>query len=750
MRVIRWRILHAVVAALSIALVAPLPASAQASRGPGVTKAKPHPQVALVLSGGGARGGAHLGVLKVLEELRVPVDIIVGTSAGSIVGAAYASGLPLDEIEREMKGIATADLFRDVAREDAPYRRKADDAYNYIGPEVGYSRRGLSLPKGAVAGVTLEAVLRRLTRHQTSTDFDQLPIRFRAVATDIGTAEMVVIGSGQLALAARASMAIPGAVTPVEMDGRLLVDGGLKRNLPVDVARAMGADVVIAVNIGTPLLEPDQVRSLLTVTDQVLRIITEENVMQSVRELTPRDVLITPDLTEINAAAFDRLPDAARQGELAARAAADQLARYSLPEGAYAARRAARLKVASEAAGRRIDAVRIVGTDAVNPDVVLAAMDTTAGSDYLPERIDRDLKRIYSRGDFESVNYTLVDEPGTGRVLLVEVTEKSWGPHYLRGGLTLSSSFEGNAFFNLQASHRATWLNTLGAEWRTDLQLGHTGLVRTEWYQPLTTAQRWFVAPRLEARDEPFEVYDDDTGLRLARFRRQTHEIGVDVGVPLGTAGEARLGLVRGRLRFDDDTSVVPASLLGADAELGGVLALVRIDKLDNLRFPRSGYAGELRVLASHTRLGASDTYTKAELSLQGAAHTGPHTLRVAVRAGGNLREGPLPDHELLQLGGFLQLSGYQNGQLLGREMRFGRLVYSHRIARPGFFDGMYVGASAELGRIGDTVAGPERSRLRRGSSLYFALDTPLGPLYLAYGVGDGGNRSAYVFLGLP
>lgn len=707
------------------------------------------PKVGLVLSGGGARGGAHIGVIKVLEELRVPVDIIVGTSAGSIVGSAYASGMPLAEIEQEMKALSTASLFRDASRDETPYRRKADDAINYLGPEMGLSSQGLALPKGAVAGVSLEAVLRKLTRRQVSTNFDRLPIRFRAVATDLVNSEMVVIDHGQLSLAARASMAVPGAVNPVEIDGRLLVDGGLKRNLPVDVARALGADVVIAINIGTPLLKREKITSLLTVTDQVLRILTEANVSQSIKEMTPRDVLITPDLKDITSADFDRLSEAAAQGEAAARAVTARLAPLGLSAPAYAALLQARALAPGDAS-LKIDEVRVVGTRNVNPDVVLAAMDTQAGSTFDPERLDRDLKRVYSRGDFESVNYSLTDEPGTGRVLLAEVTEKSWGPNYLRVGLSLSSTLEGNAFFNLLASHRATWLNSLGAEWRNELQLGQVGALRSEWYQPLTTAQRVFVAPRFEAVDEPFDIYDEPGHLRLARFRRRAYELGLDVGVPFGTAGEARIGVVRGRLELADDTSFVPASFLNIDKQLGGVLGRVRVDKLDSLRFPRSGYAGELRVFASHTSFGASDSYTKAQLSLQGAVNSGPHALRAAVRAGGNLRSGPLPDYEILQLGGFLQLSGYQSGQLLGKEMRFGRLVYNYRLGTPGFLDGMHVGASLEFGRIGETVFGPDRAKLRRGNALYFALDTPIGPFYLGYGVGDGGHRTAYLFLGLP
>lgn len=735
-------------AALGLALLWAGGAAAQGA-GPSLDSNAARPRIGVVLSGGGARGGAHIGVLKVLEELRVPVDVIVGTSAGSIVGSAYASGLPLKDIEEEMKGLSTATLFRDVSREDAPYRRKADDATNYLGPEMGLGLKGLSLPKGAVAGVSLEAVLRRLTRRQVSTNFDRLPIPFRAVATDLASSEMVVISNGQLALAARASMAIPGAVNPVEIDGRLLVDGGLKRNLPVDVARRMGAEVVIAINIGTPLLKRDQITSLVSVTDQVLRILTDANVAQSLKELTPRDVLITPDLKNITSADFDRLGEASLQGELAARGATEQLVRYSLSEAAYGALLQSRARARGDTA-LTIDEVRVVGTQAVNPDVVLAAMETQAGSHFDPERMDRDIKRIYSRGDFESVNYTLTEEPGEGRVLVAEVNEKSWGPSYLRFGLSLSSDLEGNSAFDLLASHRWTWLNARGAEWRNDLQLGHTNRFKTEWYQPFTSHQRAFVAARAEALDEPFDIYDPDSNKRLLRYRWRASEIGLDAGTPLGTAGEGRVGLVRGRVRLVDDTSLVNLPEVGQAQQIGGVLVRVRVDRLDSLRFPRDGYAGDASVFFSRARLGATDVYTKAALSLQAATHRGPHTLRAAVRAGGSLKEGNLPDYELFKLGGFLQLSGYQTGQLLGTEMRFGRVVYNYRLSGPGLLDGMYAGASLEAGRVSALQIGNSRGKLHRGGSVYFALDTPIGPFYLAFGVADGGNRAGYLFLGQP
>jgi NTE family protein len=194
----------------------------------------------------------------------------------------------------------------------------------------------------------------------------------------------------------------------------------------------------------------------------------------------------------------------------------------------------------------------------------------------------------------------------------------------------------------------------------------------------------------------------------------------------------------------------VPGSLLVPKTDTGGVMARVRVDTLDNLRFPRSGYDADVQVYRSLPSLGAADTYTKWSGNLGGAVAFGPHSVQVAMRGAGPLGGGELPDYELFSLGGFLNLSGYKNGQLVGRQLAFGRLVYNYRVSAPGLLDGAYVGASIEYGRIGDGLTGADRAPMHRGASVYFAFDTPVGPVYLAYGRGDGGNQSAYFFLGRP
>ncbi|USX17956.1 patatin-like phospholipase family protein [Oxalobacteraceae bacterium OTU3REALA1] len=704
------------------------------------------PKVALVLSGGGARGGAHLGVLKVLEDLRIPVDMIVGTSAGAIVGGAYASGMPLADIEREMQTLSTANLFHDVARRDLSIARKADNAGAYVGPEIGVGHGGVALPKGAVAGVALEAVLRRLTARQTANNFDHFPIPFRAIATDVSDGQMIVLADGNLAQAVRASMAIPAAINPVEIDGRLLVDGGIARNLPVDVARAMGADVVIAVNIGTPLLRRDEITSVLSMSDQMTRMLTNTNVQVSLRELSDKDVLITPNLSAILAASFDLLKEAEAQGLEAARASTPELRRYAIGPDDYALL-ARHRNGEPPPKGVLLKEVRIAGAQRVPAEALRGTMETQPGRLFDPAVAERDMRRLYGRGDFEHVGYAVTPLHDGSHVMTTTVTEKSWGPQYLRLGLGVSTDFEGDSFFSLRASHRWTWLNSLGAEWRNEVEIGHTDRLGTEWRQPLTPAQRLFATVYLAAERTPLDVYTN--GDRLARYRRESVTAGTDIGVPLAEWGEARIGYSRGHAKLLADTSLLP-TLLYPSARTAAIQARLRADTLDNLAFPRSGFEADVQVYSSRTGLGASSNYDKLSFSARTAVATGPHSLQGGLEIQRKMGGNPLPDHELIAFGGFLKLSGYRTGELLGNSLHFGRLVYNYRISRPGLLDGAYLGFSAELGRMGDTLDSVNGVQNVRSNALYVAVDTPLGPIYLGAGRASRNKTALYLLIGKP
>ncbi|NLD67616.1 MAG: esterase, partial [Limnobacter sp.] len=498
------------------------------------------PRIGLALSGGGARGAAHIGVLKVLESMRVPVDCVAGTSMGAVVGGAYAAGTSAEEMEQVVANTDWVDVFTDQPpRGEISIRRKEDDYKGLFAPEFGIRDGAILLPKGVVAGVTIEGFLRRLSAPAASvSEFDRLPIPYRAVATDIATGEEVVLARGSLVRAMRASMAIPGALAPVEIDDRLLVDGGISNNLPIDVVRNLcNAEVVIAVNIGTPALTREQLGSSLAIVGQLTSFLGKATVDRQLAGLTARDVLIAPDLGDISAASFDRQKEAIAIGEVAARRQAGALAGYAVSPAQYAALRERR-QHAGTVLGP-VDEIRFEGIERTNAEVLSTLMASKPGRPLTEPQLDADLRRIYGRGDFESVDYRIERGPGRS-ALVVQVREKSIGPDYLRFGLALASDFHGQAHFNALASYRRTWLNRAGGEWLSEAQVGKDNYLFSEFYQPFERRGRYFVAPyaRISRSTEDIFVGDD----RVARYEVTETRLGVDLGTTLGTWGEVRIG----------------------------------------------------------------------------------------------------------------------------------------------------------------------------------------------------------------
>ncbi len=707
------------------------------------------PRIGLVLSGGGARGAAHIGVLKVLEELRVPVDCIAGTSMGSIVGGSYASGQSIEKMERDVALIKTETLTQDEpSRRDISTRLKESDRLNLIGPQFGWSANGLTLPKGVVSGVALEAVLRDLTLVRGETDFDQLPIPFRAIATDVVSGRMVVLGKGDLAVAMRASMSVPGAVAPVPLGDALLVDGGLTRNLPVDVARGLCADVIIAVNLGTSLLKRDQIASAVSVAAQMLNILTEQNVQASLDALGPQDVLILPELGSFSAANFDGMPSTIPIGEAAARKVADQLMRYSLPEAQYAAHREHQLRPVVADKGT-IDEIRIVGLNRVNEEVVVQSMQTQAGQPLDVPVLDADMRRIYGRGDFEHVSYRLINEPDR-RVLAVQALEKSWGPDYVRFGMSLATDFSGDNSFNVLASYWRTWLNPLGGEWRTDLQLGENTFLSSEFYQPLVPSQYVFVAPRVQAFRQPADIYSGTGDSLVARYTISGGIVGLDLGSQFTKYGELRVGLQFGSARADLQIGDPILNAFDVRRDIGAVRTRLFFDQLDSIDFPRDGYRLDLQVDSSSTKLGASSTYNRWVADAVKVVSSGANTLQFAAVGGGAIGGADLPYYDYLSFGGFLRMTGYKPGQLRNDSLAYGRLLYSNQIVNLNFLDGVYAGVSLEAARLGQPLVPGGITGSVASVGVFLAVDTPLGPAYLGYGRARDGNSSAYFFLGRP
>ena len=705
------------------------------------------PRICLVLSGGGARGAAHVGVLKVLEEYRVPVDCIAGTSMGSLVGAAYASGMTLDEMDVILGSISTELLFRETPpRQELALRRKTDDYTILSTPEVGLDNGSLSFGKGIVTGVQLETVLRQLSKAKGFYEFDELPIPYRAVATDLVTGKAVIFKEGELANVMRASMSVPGAVAPAEFDGMLLVDGMLTSNLPVQTAREMGADVVIAVNVGTPLLKREQLNSIFGVSGQMLSILTEQNVKESLASLGPDDILISPELGDYSTGDFDHLPAIAPLGEVAARKMERALRKYSMPADEYAAWRETQ-QFNAEPDLQVVDEIRFENLKRVNPQSLTDLVDTQVGQPIDQPTLDKDIRRLFGTGDFEHVSYRVLDEDGK-RVLAINASEKSWGPDYMRFGLGLSSDFDGDSAFNILASHRQTWLNERGAEWRNDVQIGETSGIYSEWFQPLSAGSRFFYAPHALLRQRSTDLYQDDN--RIGTYDVLTGLTGIDVGSQFNRYGEIRFGVEVGQLRPSLDSGTVDLEPVSDRVQVGRLTSRMVLDQMDSVYFPRSGWMASYDLFDSRDELGADDEFGKISGSVSSAVSFGEHTFNFSLKAADKYGSQPLPDYEYFQWGGFLQQSGYVPGQLLGENLQFGRVIYYKRLVDSTLLEGAFGGISLEAGRVGNPLVEQKDDGWIISNSVFIGTDSPVGPLYFGYGRSQEGNQSLYFYLGRP
>jgi NTE family protein len=721
------------------------------------------PRVALVLSGGGARGFAHVGVLKALEEARVPVDFIVGTSMGAIIGGLYASGMNADELERELIAVDWGNLFdRREPRQLLSQRRKEEDFEFAPMLQIGFRDGEFRLPSGAVSTRSLEMLLRRYTlstRHLPT--FDKLPTPFRAVATDMETGKAVVMDRGDLAAALRASMSVPGVFSPLEVNGQILGDGGLVDNLPVDVARRMGADVIIAVNIGTPLAGRETLGTVLGVTTQMVNILTEQNVQISIAQLSPKDLLLAPELGKLTSADFNRASELVHIGHTYAASVREALKRFAAPGPRYVAWQTQRTAqaLANAAEVGNLTAVRFEGVSVERATRLRQVADLPLGVEVSVPQIEDQMQELAATGDYDRVDYRLVAQPKKGEeALVVNLRENDWGPNYLRVGMDLRTDFEGRSAFNLRLSHNRHWLSEHGAEWRNRIQLGETLGLYSEVYQPWGEEGRTFTAAYLDAGLKRVEPYGDD-GKVAAIGRRQGVQIGADVGLPLdrlGRFGDLRVGGFVALRRGIPE--LVSASVMNSGVPITtqnwretGLRALVTSDQLDYANFPSSGYrtTGEL-TLGQLSNQGVNTSFSRLNASANGVKSWGPHTLNAAVRLGLSTQvpSGAIDEYSL---GGFQQLSGYRVGQVAGNYLMFGRLSYYQRLPwQSGVVRALFAGGSLELGNAWLKRSDLSFGDLRSGGSLFLGADTGLGPLYLSLVHAPRGYTGLYLFLGRP
>jgi len=710
--------------------------------------AEPRPRVGLVLGGGGARGGAHLGVLEVLEEMRVPVDCVAGTSMGALVGGAYAAGVSPADITELVRKTDWINMFDDTAgRGSVNLRRKELDDRFYAGIEFGVSREGLKFREGALAGEKLKLFFNQLVRSDLGDrSIEELELPLSIIGTDIGSGERVAIRSGNLTSAMRGSMSVPGLLAPVLRDGRKLVDGGITDNLPVAEVRSLcRPDVVIAVNVGSPLIKPEDVKGIATVLGQVVNLLTEQNVAVSLKNITPRDVYIKPELGDIAATDFTRQLEAAEHGRAATRAVATQLAALALPPAQYAQFQQ-RLRLSPAPTAPTIDQVTIAETRFMNPETIRRGIAQEEGQPLDSQRLATDLVREFSQGDLHSLDYSVLHDRDR-TILRITPVEKPWGPDYLRFGLNFASDFRSESAYNVRTLYRKTWLNSYGGEWLLGAQIGSEQSLSTELYQPLDLRHTFYLRPYGRTTLRKASVYSN--GDRLAIYRVQDNRGGLEAGANLGVYGQVSAGWVERRIGAVLDTG--PNSFFNLTEFIGGPTANIAIDTYDQPYFPTRGIKLDVSHFDALRTSQSSAKYSRSEARFGAVASVGRWTYLAGLE-GGTALKGTLPLGDAFQLGGPRRLSGFANGQLLGGDYAFGRLEAQYRLhyASPLWGLTLVAGVLAEAGRMNKPVIENSLVGTQRSFGAYLAANTFLGPVY--FGVADARNGKGrfYLFIGTP
>lgn len=729
-------------------------------------EAAKRPSIGLVLSGGGARGYAHIGVLKALEQMHVPVDCIAATSMGAVVGGLYASGISANELEARLSKVNLTDIVFDRnERAQLPQTLREDDFQYPIGISAGLSKDGLKLPVGLVQGNRLLTLLQDWTSAWPGEiEFNRLPVPFRTIATDLGTGAPVVLDHGSLPRAIRASAAVPGLFAPYPLAGRTLVDGGLVSNLPVQMARDMGADIVIAVNVATPLDDPARLESPAAVTQQMVTILTNQNVAAQKALLGPRDVLLEPDLGTLTFADFSRASDGVARGYAAATAAtaatdaAPRLAALALPSEAWDRHVAMRATHVATAEPRTIDAIEVHTSGRIPASYVRQYLRAREGDRYDTASVNHDLTQLSTTGDFESVSQELVTEGGRS-VLKVDAQEKSWGPQFLLFGFGLSTTFNGKGAFNLQLGHRYPWLTQGGLEWRNDIVLGsNQAKWHTELRQPVFDRLGFYVAPYLEYGRKHVDIYPDNGDTRhatpLTAVRVDTALAGVDLGLPLGRLGEFRVGANYQQVRYYSDYLLAGArdGRFSASVHQPTVRAELTIDQLGDPLFPRKGYY--FNVVNQLSFGGVDNSFDDVHGKALWAASHGRHTLNLAAEAAMTYND-HRSDNSVsgglgFTLGGFQRLSAYAPDQFSGNYLLYGRLTYLNDLREfvlPGLRSTVF-GTSLEVGDVWLRRRTFGNGPYKSSASIFIGGNSVIGPLYFGFAAAPAGVWNIYLQLG--
>ncbi|NVJ59094.1 MAG: patatin-like phospholipase family protein [Gammaproteobacteria bacterium] len=718
--------------------------------------------IGLALSGGGARGAAHIGVLRVIEEKNIPIDYIAGTSMGAIVGALYASGYTLDEIEEIVNTIDWQAAFEDdVKRDQRSYRRKVDDRRFISKLQIGLDREGLKLPAGIVSGQSIGLILNRYFAPVSHINhFDKLNIPFRAVATDLATGNPVIIEKGSLAQAVTASMSIPGFLIPVERNGQLLVDGGIANNLPISIVRNMGADIIIAVDISTPLFETEDLKDVVDVADQLSSLLTRKNTEREIETLLESDIIIIPELNDISTSDFNLAAQAIPRGETAARSS-EKLASLASKIKDLGYRDTVIIdgvrdvnsitfddssiseknlkKIWLKLNNKRISKVSFDNTSGVSNDRIRNLVDIKPGDRFSLNAIERNVNILYGMGYFNLVQYSLTNTRN-GVEVVFHITEKAWGPNYLQIGFNFSSSEDIDNQFNLSLNYLMTNINELNGELSTGVSVGTNKDLNVSWYQPLDSRWQPFIETQLKLSSEQFNFFNKNQ--LIAEFSLDAIAFDIALGTELENWGEFRVGA-----RYLDgsiEQKIGAPIIIEENYHDAFRYFSFEVDTLDSIYFPQDGILLQYKYIESDPGFGSQFDYRQNQFSIIKTIDWSENS----VTFGANYfrSKGPnVPINALYRSGGPLNFSGYEFDQISSRNAANAYLAYMRKLELFEFLE-FYLGVSYERGQTWNTGERFDWTKTIEGYSLIFGTDTKLGPFYVAYGNNEI-NNSFYIML---
>jgi len=712
------------------------------------------PKVALVLSGGGARGGAHVGVLKVLEEKKIPIDLIVGTSMGAFVGGLYASGKTPDEIE---KLLVTTDwqkyIRTDFDRADIPMRKK-EEQYTYQGRlGLGINAEGkVVLPTGVFRRQPmLFKFLDETQDVEYIKNFDDFMIPFRAVATNIKNGQKVVLKKGSLAKAIYASASIPGGFQPINIDGIDLVDGGISDNIPVDVAKEMGADIIIAVDVSENFDDNVDVNSYLVVMGQLVNILMRKNANKSIEILNNNDVLLTPDLKGFSGLDTKKYAQITQKGYDVAYASYEtKLKQLSLNDVEYE-KYLQKRKKPKYLKAPIIDEIKIKNSTYLSDDSILKRLHVSVGKRLNEKQLRADLLHIYNMMIFDSIDYKI--EKTYNKNILIITAKPSWDNRgEIRFSIGIEDDFKGHSSYSMKFGYTMFGMNSYGGEWRSDFEIGRNKLFETEFFQPLDSMQRYYLKPSLkyEERLDYFPVKNYIPNLSGNReLQIQRHGAGMACGMHVTTnyEFEAGFGVYRDNVKIDSFD-------VDDNYEARPVYVSLRTDNLDNLYFPNTGVKSKILWTKEMESLGGDYDYEQVYIEAEKPISVGIHNFTAYLKYGNTyqIHKNKMALTQTFTLGGLFNLSGYAPYVMNNNNMFLGVLKYRYQLKDGGFFGNLnapvYIGMSAEIGDAWDRGYTVTYDKAKKTASVYFAADTFLGPFYLAYGATADGEQSAYLYLG--